>query len=274
MAEVKAYLGKNPYIFISYAHKNKDIVYPFIAALQEHYNVWFDEGITYGNDYQKMLTSKIRNCALFIYFITNESLESRFCQNEIFFADEKRKPFINIIAYENTVLPDEFVFSYGRYQMCNLFKFSSCKAAVADLAKKCEALKKVVKDAQEEASAPPQESEESAPANEESEAAERKKIEEARKKAEEAAIAARRAAARKKKEEEERKKAEEESGQSEPQEESGNSAPPQESEENAPAPDNEEEERRKKEEARKRAAEETARKILAARRKKSEDQTE
>lgn len=46
-----AYKGTDPYIFISYAHKDSDIVLPIISRLQKDgYRVWYDEGIAPGSN--------------------------------------------------------------------------------------------------------------------------------------------------------------------------------------------------------------------------------
>ena len=47
-----AYKGDQPYIFISYAHKDSNIVLPIIARLQQDgYRVWYDEGIALGSSW-------------------------------------------------------------------------------------------------------------------------------------------------------------------------------------------------------------------------------
>ena len=46
MANPSAYNGNEPYIFISYAHKDSDKVLPIIRELQSRgYRVWYDAGI-------------------------------------------------------------------------------------------------------------------------------------------------------------------------------------------------------------------------------------
>lgn len=133
-----AYQGNEPYIFISYAHKDKDLVYPFIEELQKQYNVWYDEGIRYGKDFSKEILLHLKKCYIFIYMITPNSLESQYCQNEIYFANEKRINFINIVINSSTILDDEFKFLYGRYQMFFLDRFRCLKDAITDLSNKCE----------------------------------------------------------------------------------------------------------------------------------------
>ena len=133
---VKAYLGKDPYIFVSYAHADSKQVMPFIAALQKKYNVWFDEGIHYGEEWESEIVTHLENCAVFLYIITDNSLQSMNCKDEIYHARELQKPFINVLFNRDTTLTKEFKFRYGRYQMCLLYTFDSMEEAVDDLVRK------------------------------------------------------------------------------------------------------------------------------------------
>ena len=149
MAELKkieAYSGDGEYIFVSYAHKDRDLVYPFIAALQKKYNVWFDEGIRYGSEWTHEIVSRLKKCSVFIFMITENSLVSENCKDELHHAREQKKNFLNIQIKKETVLPEEFKFRYGRYQMCNYFEFSSPDAVVDDLERKCDWFDSVKKD--------------------------------------------------------------------------------------------------------------------------------
>ena len=123
--------------------------------MQEHYNVWFDDGIRYGKEWEEEITAHIKNCTVFMYMITEESLASENCKDEIHYARNLGKTFLNILVDQGTVLPEFFTLRYGRFQMCNLFAFASCQEAVADLAGKCAELQKVQKG--EEPDLPPEE---------------------------------------------------------------------------------------------------------------------
>ena len=47
-----AYRGNEPYVFVSYAHKDKDIVFPEIKRFNDAgFHVWYDEGISPGNEW-------------------------------------------------------------------------------------------------------------------------------------------------------------------------------------------------------------------------------
>ena len=134
--DIKAYLGNDPFIFVSYAHRDKDIVMPFIAALQRHFNVWFDEGIHYGAEWEMDIVDHLDKCDLFIYMITDNSLASQNCKDEIYRARELSKPFINVLCDSDITLPREFAFRYGRFQMCKLDTFSSYESAIEDMIRK------------------------------------------------------------------------------------------------------------------------------------------
>ncbi|MBO4429059.1 MAG: toll/interleukin-1 receptor domain-containing protein [Clostridia bacterium] len=93
LPNIKAYDGQGKYIFVSYSHKEKEAVYPFIAALQEKYNVWFDEGIHYGHEWEDEIAEKLDGCSIFIYMISNTSLESDNCKDELHLARSQKKEF-------------------------------------------------------------------------------------------------------------------------------------------------------------------------------------
>lgn len=133
---MSAYTGDGKYIFVSYSHSDKDIVLPFIEELQKQFNVWYDEGLSYGKEYDDEIMSKIDNCSLFIFLLTQNSIKSSYCLNEIRFAtDRKNKPFINVILNEFAI-SDSFDFKYGRYQYCATYKFKTVEEAIEDIVKK------------------------------------------------------------------------------------------------------------------------------------------
>ena len=145
MPDIKAYGGTGSYVFVSYAHRDREKVYPLIAELQKKYNVWFDEGIPYTAEYRKVLASRLKNCSLFLYMVTPDSLESEFCRKEIAFASLHKKPFINVLL-ERFELPDWFEFDYGIFQYCRYYEFDAPEKAVDELERKCEVFETVKKE--------------------------------------------------------------------------------------------------------------------------------
>ena len=135
--KIEAYLGDGKYVFVSYAHKDEKIVYPFISSLLKKCNVWFDEGIHYAKEWDEEIVKKISNCTVFVFAITKNSLESENCKDEIAFAKDNKIPFINVLM-EDIELPKEFKFRYGRYQMCKFFEFDNPDDAVKNLFRRSE----------------------------------------------------------------------------------------------------------------------------------------
>jgi tetratricopeptide (TPR) repeat protein len=122
-APLEAYKGTEPYLFVSYAHLDKAIVFPELAYLHgQSYRVWYDEGIEPGNEWPQELANAITNSFLFVVFVTPNSARSQNVHNEIFFALNNKKSFL-AIHLEETKLPPGLELSMGsiqailRYQM-------------------------------------------------------------------------------------------------------------------------------------------------------------
>ena len=78
-----AYEGDEPYIFISYKHADKDIVFPVIKHFQDAgFNVWYDHGLKYGEDYDDTIDYKIDNSSLFVICITERVIQGAYNPNE------------------------------------------------------------------------------------------------------------------------------------------------------------------------------------------------
>ena len=90
-----AYRGQGRYIFVSYAHADKEQVFPEIIRFQEMgYNIWYDEEITPGNEWKQHITDRLIHCDLFIIFITNRSANSKNCRKEFYCALNNNKHVI------------------------------------------------------------------------------------------------------------------------------------------------------------------------------------
>ena len=95
---VKPYEGNEKYIFISYCHKDKAIVFPIIEQLaRDGYRLWYDEGIDPGSEWPEIIASHLNGCYVCIAFISNQSLDSHNCRREVNFALLKKKNFISIV---------------------------------------------------------------------------------------------------------------------------------------------------------------------------------
>jgi formylglycine-generating enzyme required for sulfatase activity len=93
----EAYKGTDPYIFISYAHKDSDKVFPIISEFHKAgFHVWYDEGIDPGNEWTEDIAKAVQKCSLFIVFISTSAVESFNVRREINYALTQDRSFIHI----------------------------------------------------------------------------------------------------------------------------------------------------------------------------------
>ena len=101
-----AYKGNEPYMFISYSHKDSGEVYPILSQFhRQGYNVWYDEGIEPGIEWPEEIANALNTSRLFVVFITPNSVASENVRNEINFALAKKTPFIAIYLKPTTLTP-------------------------------------------------------------------------------------------------------------------------------------------------------------------------
>jgi len=85
------YEGPEPYIFVSYAHANKDKVYPIIKQLHEKgYRLWWDEGIRGGDKWWRKIVQHIHSSCYMLLFVTSEAVESEWVEDEVMEAREHK----------------------------------------------------------------------------------------------------------------------------------------------------------------------------------------
>ncbi len=124
MAELMpvAYKGDNPYIFISYAHKDSDTVLPIISRLQKDgYRVWYDEGIAPGSNWDQYISEHLDKCSVVIGFLSKAYVKSQNCRDELSLTRLKGKP-MNLVYIDDVQLSSGLKMRYGRIQALFLKK--------------------------------------------------------------------------------------------------------------------------------------------------------
>ncbi|MBR4863585.1 MAG: TIR domain-containing protein [Oscillospiraceae bacterium] len=121
-----------PYVFISYAHKDNELVYPAIAALQaQGVALWYDNGIEAGSEWPEFVAEKVMNCSKFVLFISESYLQSQNCKRELNFAIARKKDILSIHLHDVELSPG-MEMQLGTYQaiFCNRFpsRESFCEA--------------------------------------------------------------------------------------------------------------------------------------------------
>lgn len=99
-----AYSGTEPFVFVSYCHKDWRQVYPTISSLiDEGYRVWYDDGIQGGDDWRSVIQDRVERCEVFLPFVTQGYCKSSGCKSEISIADEDRKRIIPLFLEKLTL---------------------------------------------------------------------------------------------------------------------------------------------------------------------------
>ena len=110
------YEGSRPYVFVSYAHDDEDVVLKTIDLLQNtyHYRIWFDNGIHSGDNWSQKIVKQLQNCAAFVLFMSQRSLQSRNVCSEISIAFSNSKiKMIPIWITAPCPIPEELQYYLG-----------------------------------------------------------------------------------------------------------------------------------------------------------------
>ena len=100
-----AYAGNEPYIFISYAHKDSAKVFPIIADWHNQgYRIWYDEGIDPGNEWPDEIAKALEHSSQFVIFVSKNSGVSKNVRNEFNYALDSNKKFLSVYL-EDADLP-------------------------------------------------------------------------------------------------------------------------------------------------------------------------
>ena len=103
---LRPYEGTQPYIFVSYAHKNDAAVLEIISTLQSRgFRVWYDEGIEAGSEWPESIASHLERAQLVLAFLSPAYLQSDNCRKEMHYALTKKKPVINVYLEPTELSP-------------------------------------------------------------------------------------------------------------------------------------------------------------------------
>lgn len=94
---MKPYEGKEPYLFVSYSHKDREIVKKCINNFQKKLcYVWYDEGNHVGDDWAENIAEHLVNANCVMLFISSESIRSVNVNNELTMALNYNKRIIPV----------------------------------------------------------------------------------------------------------------------------------------------------------------------------------
>ena len=127
-----AYKGLKPYLFLSYAHKDAERIFPLMERLQQKgCNIWYDEGIHPADEWGETIAKKIADAKAVLVVISKNSMSSFHVKREIYYAVSKNIPMIPFYI-EDVSLTDGMDLQLGIFQAIRTGN---------DVYKDCEALK-------------------------------------------------------------------------------------------------------------------------------------
>lgn len=96
--EPRVYEGNEPYLFISYARKDRKELDLLLSELDKNnIRYWFDAAIHPGEQWSEKLANKIQNCSTFLVVLTKNSIPSLNVRRELTFAQSEFKKMIVLI---------------------------------------------------------------------------------------------------------------------------------------------------------------------------------
>ena len=123
MFELHPYQGNDPYIFVSYSHKDKETVYRILETMQKKgYRLWYDEGIDPGTEWADTIASRIKKCKYFFAFVSRNYLKSENCKDELSFSKDRKRNCL-LIYLEDVALSDGMAMRMNRTQSISKHKY-------------------------------------------------------------------------------------------------------------------------------------------------------
>ena len=117
------YHGREPFIFISYSHRNSDQAAEIISTLNRAgFRVWYDEGLIPGREWDENIAEHISECSYLIAFISPNYIESQNCRDEISYARDLNKDRL-LVYLEETDLPAGMAMRLMRLQAIHKYRY-------------------------------------------------------------------------------------------------------------------------------------------------------
>ena len=130
------YDGGEPYIFISYAHKDTGRVEPYLRALQErNYRFWYDEGISPSSkSWTEVVGEHLLRAEFVLQFMSDNAAASSNVCDEIALAKEESVPMI-VVYLEETSLTSELKLLLSRRQRMYSYHYTDIEVFLKKLFK-------------------------------------------------------------------------------------------------------------------------------------------
>lgn len=114
------YEGAEPYVFISYSHKDIQEMREVAAVLWRNgVRFWYDDGLHSGDDWNYSIATHLKNCSVCLLLLSPNSASSDYVKNELNFAMNHRIP-IHTLLLRSFEIPLDIELMTGRVQMLEM----------------------------------------------------------------------------------------------------------------------------------------------------------
>lgn len=132
---MRVYEGKEKYIFVSYAHKDSDVVVPTIEALDKlGFRVWYDTGIAAGTEWPAYIETHLKQSEVVLVFMSPNAVASPNCRKEINYAASLNKEML-IVYITETELAHGMSLQLSSLQSMFRYRHQNVKTFIEELAK-------------------------------------------------------------------------------------------------------------------------------------------
>lgn len=126
-----SYDGDEPYIFVSYAHRDDERVYAVLRALRERrVRIWYDEGIEVGANWPQTVAEHLRGAETVVVFTSESSAVSPNCRREINFGVSQRKELL-VVRLDDSALPPDMSLQLAGAPTIDALSAEETAAAIA-----------------------------------------------------------------------------------------------------------------------------------------------
>ena len=119
------YQGTEPYLFLSYSHRNADAAAEAIRWLKAAgFRVWYDEGVIPATEWDENIAQAIENCDYLVALISEAYLASSNCLDELNYARDRNIPLL-LIYLEDVALPSGLAMRLGRLLAIHRYRYDN-----------------------------------------------------------------------------------------------------------------------------------------------------
>lgn len=91
------YEGKEPYVFVSYCHRDEVLVAAILNRLHDAgLRIWYDEGIEWGSEWPYEIEKHLLGSQVCLAFYSGEFVASENCRQEVHFALDRKKKLLPV----------------------------------------------------------------------------------------------------------------------------------------------------------------------------------